>query len=86
MPVTKTRCGAVRNAKGGVRMPQENKKFVIVQQSGYIIDLPKLMEAAKLLMEMGYTVRRVRVQREGQKTMLNALEIQEQNPLQETIK
>ena len=67
-------------------MPTENKKFTIVQQSGYTIDLQKLMDAAKLLMEMGYTVRRVRVQRAGQKTLLNALEIQEQNPLEELIK
>jgi|GEM_PF-4747528 len=67
-------------------MPTENKKFTICPQSGYTIDLQKLMDAARLLTEMGYMVRRVRVQRQGQKTLLNALEIQEQNPLEEPTK
>jgi len=80
------RFGAAKNAKGGMRMPTENKKFTICPQSGYTIDLQKLMDAARLLTEMGYMVRRVRVQRQGQKTLLNALEIQEQNPLEEPTK
>ena len=54
------------------------QKFVICPQSGYTIELAKLMEAGKLLMEMGYDVRRVKVRREGQKTAVNALEIAEQ--------
>lgn len=64
----------------------DNKKFTICPQSGFTVELGKLTEVGKLLMEMGYTVRRVRVQRAGQKTMLNALEIQEQNELKDIEK
>ena len=36
------------------------------------------MDAGKLLLEMGYIVNRKKIARPGQKTLLNALEIQEQ--------
>ena len=35
------------------------------------------MEAGRLLLEMGYTVSRKKIARAGQKTLLNALEVQE---------
>lgn len=63
-------------------MPTENKKFTIVQQAGGSCEMAELMEAGRLLLKFGYTVRRVKVQRAGQKTLLNALEIREQNTLE----
>ena len=41
------------------------------------MELSKLMEAGKLLLEMGYIVNRKKIARPGQKTLLNVLEVQE---------
>ena len=59
-------------------MAQENSGFVVIPQSGYGSELDTLMEVAKLLVRLGYDVRRVKVQRPGQKTLLNAIEAREQ--------
>ena len=55
-----------------------DRKFTIGPQPGCTVELGKLMETGKLLLEMGYTVKRIKVARPGQKTLLNALEVQEQ--------
>lgn len=55
-----------------------SKKFTICPQPGCNVELSKLMEAGKLLLEMGYIVTRKKIARSGQKTLLNVLEIQEQ--------
>ena len=59
-------------------MNEESKKLIIMSQSGYTAELDVLMETAKLLVRLGYDVRRVKVQRPGQKTLLNAIEAREQ--------
>lgn len=59
-------------------MDTNSKKFIICPQPGCTVELSKLMDAGKLLLEMGYVVKRKKVARPGQKTQLNALEIQEQ--------
>ena len=56
----------------------EGKKFTICPQPGCTVELNKLMDVGKLLLEMGYIVKRKKVARPGQKTLLNVLEIQEQ--------
>ena len=53
------------------------KSFIIGPQPGCNVELSKLMEAGKLLLEMGYIVNRKKIARPGQKTLLNVLEIQE---------
>ena len=59
-------------------MDTNSKKFIICLQPGCTVELNKLMDAGKLLLEMGYIVNRKKIARPGQKTLLNALEIQEQ--------
>lgn len=56
----------------------EGKKFIICPHPGCNVELSKLMECGKLLLEMGYIVKRKKLARPGQKTQLNVLEIQEQ--------
>lgn len=60
-------------------MDTNSKKFIICPQPGCTVELNKLMDAGKLLLEMGYIVNRKKIARPGQKTLLNALEIQEQD-------
>lgn len=59
-------------------MNGESKRLIIMPQSGYTTELDVLMDTAKLLVRLGYDVRRVKVQRPGQKTLLNAIEAREQ--------
>ena len=56
----------------------DSKKFIICPHPGCNVELSKLMECGKLLLEMGYIVKRKKLARPGQKTQLNVLEIQEQ--------
>ena len=61
----------------------DNKKIIIVPQPGCTVELTKLIETSKYLVEMGYTVRRIKIAREGQKTLINALEVQERKKTEE---
>lgn len=56
----------------------DGKKITICPQPGCNVDLSKLMDVGKLLLEMGYSVTRKKIARPGQKTLLNAIEITEQ--------
>lgn len=47
--------------------------IIIRACSGYPADVGMLMQIAKLLVEMGYTVKRVRIPRKGQKALVNAI-------------
>lgn len=58
---------------------EDSKKYIICPQPGYGVELGKLMDTGKLLLEMGYIVSRKKIARPGQKTLLNVLEIQEQS-------
>lgn len=54
--------------------------FIICPQPGCVVDLSKLVDTGRLLLEMGYSVRRIKIKRDGQKTLLNAIEIKEAEP------
>lgn len=53
----------------------DNQSFTIRPCAGYTAELSDLTEIGKLLIKMGYRVRRKKIYRPGQKTAINALYI-----------
>lgn len=52
---------------------EDNSPQILRPCAGYSIDISTLMQLAKILVEMGYTVKRTKVFKPGCKTKTNAL-------------